>query len=92
MSTETFCEPPFLHFQVTFAYIPLPGCKQPPSERQAINLNFSPHVDESFEKVNPFLQGGEHQCNIMSLSGLRRETCQQGHICFSVADDGGWAV
>ncbi len=52
------CEHPFMYFQVTFAYITLPDCKQSPSQRQLpsvaehkkpLILIFSP-VDESLEK------------------------------------------
>lgn len=42
--------------------------------------------------MNPFSEAGGHQWDFMSLSELHWEMCQQGHICFSAADGGGWAA
>lgn len=43
-----------------------------------------------FEKLNLLCQARGHQWDLMRLSELRWEMCQQGYICFSAADGEGW--
>lgn len=98
-NTESFCEPSFVHTQVTFAYIIMPGCKPISIRTTTINCNrarkqhdsqfFSP-LGECFEKLNLLCQARGHQWDFMRLSELRWEMCQRCHICFSAADGEGW--